>query len=233
MNTRAAARTAGILFVVADGAGIAAGGLENRVRNDPIDLASVATHRTSLESAATQELIMAVACVTIAVVLYPVLRRWSERLALGYVVCRTVEGVLYAISVVGLLTVVALGREGRADSRQLAGLVRTTRDWNNFALLYMTFAISAAVLSVALYRSVLVPRWLAGWGIVGAVLYFASGLAVVFGLAADSSTQTAGAAALAAQELVLAIWLIVRGFDERVRVASRTPDTPSLTAGKR
>lgn len=94
MNTRAAARTAGILFVVADGAGIAAGSLENRVRNDPIDLASVATHRTSLESAATLELIMAVACVTIAVVLYPVLRRWSERLALGYLVCRTVEGVL-------------------------------------------------------------------------------------------------------------------------------------------
>lgn len=224
MSTRAATRTAGILFVVADLAGFSAAFLEQPVRDDPLVLSTVAAHRATLTGGATAELVMGLACVAIAVVLYPVLRGHGERLALGYVVSRTIEGGLYALSVVGLLTLVSISRDAPPAAQQLAELAGTARDWTNDAVLYVPFALSAAILSAALYRPALVPRWLSGSGIVGALLYLGTGVAAMYGVKSGSAVLQAGVVPLALQELVLAIWLIVRGVNERVEAAPSRSD---------
>lgn len=77
----------------------------------------------------------------------------------------------------------------------------------------MAFSVSALILNYVLRRADLVPRWLASWGLAGAVLYLATGLMVVYGLEPFSATQTVLQLPLAVQEMVFAIWLIVKGFN--------------------
>ena len=68
--------------------------------------------------------------------------------------------------------------------------------------------LGAVMIYYLFYRSKLIPRWLSGWGLVGAVLYLAAPLFAMFGFALELLEMP-----LAIQEMVLAIWLIVRGFD--------------------
>jgi len=91
-----------------------------------------------------------------------------------------------------------------------------------------------------LYRSRLVPRWLSGWGLVGATLVTVAGLLVMLDLAVPlGTTQAILAIPIAVQEMVLAVWLIARGFNpaaiavepagEMSRWRATTPGTASAT----
>jgi hypothetical protein len=64
-----------------------------------------------------------------------------------------------------------------------------------------------------LYQSKLIPRWLSGWGLIGATLILLTGLLGFFGLSLESTTTTILAAPIALQEMVFAVWLIVKGFN--------------------
>lgn len=75
------------------------------------------------------------------------------------------------------------------------------------------FSVGALVLNAALYRSRLVPRWLSLWGLAGAAAYLAAGLLVMYGLKPLSAPQLVLEAPLGLQEVALALWLIVKGFD--------------------
>ena len=165
-----------------------------------------------------------------AVVIYPVLKRRSERLALGYVIARTLEAAFYVIDAVLLLTLLTVSRRfadaGAADStvyRTLGDLVLAARDWAGNGLLDATaFGLSAVILNAALYRARLVPRWLAVGGLVGAASYMAAGVMVIYGLEPLSTAQVVLEAPLGVQEMVLAIWLIVRGFSSAEATALST-----------
>ena len=77
----------------------------------------------------------------------------------------------------------------------------------------MIFSISALVLNVAFLRNGLIPRWLAMWGLIGVPLMFASGLLVMFeSLNSNTSTLNLLVVPLAVQEMVMAVWMIVKGF---------------------
>ena len=94
----------------------------------------------------------------------------------------------------------------------------------------MAFTVSALILNYALYRARLVPRWLSGWGLAGAVLYLAAGVAVLYGLEPMSATQNVLQAPLGLQEMVFAVWLIVKGFDT---AAIPRVDEPEITPAVR
>ena len=97
------------------------------------------------------------------------------------------------------------------------------RDWAGNAILDATaFGLSALLLNYTLYGARLVPRWLSVWGLAGASLYMAAGALVMYGLEPQSTAQVVLDAPLGLQEMALAIWLIVKGFN-----APEVADAPS------
>jgi hypothetical protein len=71
------------------------------------------------------------------------------------------------------------------------------------------FGLTALILNQILYQSKLIPRWLSGWGLLGAILIVAGGLAEPFGF----SQRMLLAVPIALQEMVFAVWLFIKGFN--------------------
>lgn len=123
------------------------------------------------------------------------------------------------ISATGLPALITVSEEYAAAEdgsafAALGQLVMAERDWAGHAVLDVAvFSLGALVLNAAFYRSRLVPRWLSGWGLAGAATYLAAGLLVIYGLEPLSTPQLVLEAPLGLQEIALALWLIVRGFD--------------------
>jgi hypothetical protein len=142
----------------------------------------------------------------VPVVFWPIGKRYNETLAMGYVVFRgALETVLYVVGALGWLLLIALSTEPNAAP--LAGFLRTAVAVNWDQLISIPFALGALMFSLLLYQSRLVPRWLSTWGLAGAALYIVPPLGTMFGLSLGILM-----APLAVQEMVMAVWLIAKGF---------------------
>jgi hypothetical protein len=96
------------------------------------------------------------------------------------------------------------------DPATLAGFVNTVEAVIGDQLIAIPFALGALMFYVLLYQSRLVPRWLSVWGLLGAVLYILPPLGSMFGISLGVLM-----APLAVQEMVMAVWLIAKGFSSR------------------
>jgi hypothetical protein len=161
------------------------------------------------------EIIVALAGIATAVVLWPVLKKQSEGAALGLVGARILESGTIFVGVAFLLSIVSLrqagaGAEALASSHTLAIL------YDRIFLLGQSFmpAICDLLLGFLLYRSRLVPRGLALIGIVGAAPLLAGYLAILFGLIGQH-VPLAGlfAVPVAIFEFSLGVWLVFKGFN--------------------
>jgi hypothetical protein len=190
------------------------------VVDDPRYIVGVAGADTSVRLGAFLELILIIANIGTAVVLWPVLRRVNEILALGFVTARLVECAFIAVGLLSLLSVVAL-RQGAAAGADAGSLVAVGQSL--VALHGWTFVLgpgfvvgigNGLILGYLMYRSALVPRGMAVLGLVGGPLIIASGAAVVLGvIEAGGLLQTIAALPEFLWELSLGIWLTVRGFN--------------------
>jgi hypothetical protein len=95
----------------------------------------------------------------------------------------------------------------------LGTLLLAVREWGGGVCSTIVFSLSALMLNYILYRSKLIPRWLSGWGFFGAILYLASGFLPLFGYGTNSTIYNLMEGLLFVQEMVLAVWLIVKGFN--------------------
>jgi Domain of unknown function (DUF4386) len=199
-------------------------------------LTGVAGDPDRLDAAALLHLIAAAACVGIAVALYPLLRKVNGALALGAVVFRTIEAVFYAASVVGLLSVLHLGQrlaaappDGAVAIHQIADSLLTMRDRANLLAVF-AFCVGALMYYGLFYRSRLVPRWLSVWGLIGALLMLSACLLALF-----SNNPVTGYTFLIlpilVQELVLAVWLLVRGFCPFPSTSEPSTESPAAHSG--
>jgi hypothetical protein len=175
---------------------------------------------TSVSLGAFLELILIIANIGTAVVLFPILRRVNEILALGYVTARVVECVFIAVGILSLLTVVTLRQEAAAgaDAGSLVAVGQSLvalHDWT--FLLGPGFVVgigNGLMLGYLMYRSALVPRGMAMLGLIGGPLVCASGIAILFGVfEAGSVWQAIATIPEFFWELSLGIWLTVRGFN--------------------
>src|SRR4028119_36052 len=176
------------------------------------------------------ELILVVANIGTAVVLWPVLKRVNEILALGFVTARIVESAFIAIGVLSLLTVVAL-RQGAAAGADASSLVTvgeslvTLHGWT--FLLGPGFAVgigNGLILGYLMYRSGLIPRGMAILGLIAGTMLLARFVGVLFGV--FEPLGVLGGLLVVPEfvwELSLAIWLIVKGFNPSA-VASLSTD---------
>jgi Domain of unknown function (DUF4386) len=221
-SDRKTATLVGVLFIVGDIAGVLSVVLMGRILDDPGALAKIATSHDRLVAGALLILVLGFTLAMIPILLYPIFRRYDEALALACVVFRgAIETVTYIVSAIVVLTIAELGQEYAGGSvsgpapQTLVVLLRAVQNSIAADVISIVFSIGAAIFYYLFYRSRLIPRWLSIWGLVGAALYLAAPLLDLFG-----SPFGVLMAPLALQELVLAVFLIVRGFDTSPGVTS-------------
>jgi len=221
MNTyRKTARIVGVLFIISTVAGVLSVVGSGPIIDAPDYLITASANENRVIIGALLELIMAAAFVSIPVMLFQILKKHNKSIALGYVVARSFEAVPVVVGVISLLSLLTLSQEyvqaGAPDAsyfQALGTLLLTVRDWTHVIGPMIFAAIGALSFYYLLYKSRLVPRWLSGWGLIGATLFLAAGLLGMFGLSPFSTTSTILVLPHALQEMVLAVWLIVKGFN--------------------
>jgi hypothetical protein len=218
---RRTARIVGVLFIVGTVAGSLSVLLSESILGAPGYLTEISTNEIRVAIGAFLELVMAVAVVAIPYVIFPILKKHDERIAIGYVGARTIEGVGYIVSVIILLSLTSLSQEfvkagaPVASSFQVLGdLLLAGREWVNFVGVYIVFNLGALLFYYVLFRSKLIPRLISAWGFIAALLWLAGILVVLFDITTTSSTiYTLSFVPMFAQEMVMAVWLIVKGFN--------------------
>ena len=206
----------GVLFIVATVSSVIGGLLIESIIDAPDDLVNVSANENQVIIGVLLELTWAASAVGITVLMFPILKKHNESLALGYVGARIFEGFIAAVGAISALLLIALSQEfvnavaPDATYFQTSGaLLLAARDWAWWIGPMLVFALSALIFNYLLYQSKLIPRWLSVWGLIGATLLLAEGLLGMFGL----TISTFLAAPIAVQEMVLAVWLIGKGFN--------------------
>jgi hypothetical protein len=177
---------------------------------------------TRVAVASLVELFTGVVLVGMAIAVYPVLKKFSPSAAIANIGARLLEGVIYIILVLSMLALAGLGRDyiaagSPSDSyfQVAGGLLLVVPDWAGHGILDVAiFPLGAVILYAVFYRVEFVPRWLSVWGLAGAVLYWVAGFLVMFHFIAPlESVHVMLQAPLGLQEVVLAIWLMAKGFN--------------------
>ncbi len=221
MNSdRKIARIAGTLFLTGTITGTLPTFFIGSHLDGPDYLTSISANGNQIMIGALFTLIAAVVSGSIAISLYPVLRKYNEALALGAVGFRLIEAVFYIVSVIGLLALLLLSQEfvkagspGDSSFQLLGTLALAIRNWAGFVFGVSAFSLGALMYYTVLYQSRLIPRWLSGWGLIAAALTLAAALLVMFGEKPLSPLMIALILPIFLQEIVLAGWLIVKGFN--------------------
>ena len=173
---------------------------------------------TRIELGAFMELLLAIGIIGTAVTLFPVVKRYNESIALGYVGLRTIEAASVIVGMVALLAVVTLRRPDAAgtDATTLQALAKglvAVHDWAFLLGPDLVLAVNTVCMAYLMYRSGLVPRFIGVLGLVGGPLIFVAATGVLFGLYSQQSPILFGAAVpVFGWELSLALWLIIKGF---------------------
>jgi hypothetical protein len=217
-STRKTALVAGVFYLITF-ISIPTLALYSPVKNHRDWILSSGTH-TAVLVGGFLEVIVALAGIGTAVTLYPVVRRQNESVALGFAAARVLEAGMIFTGVVSLLSLVTLRQDpGGAAGANAAALVTTGA--SHVAIYNWTFllgqslmpGINALLLGSLLYRSRLVPRVIPVLGLIGAPLLITAVIATLFGGTGQySSVALLAALPVAAWELSLGVWLVVKGF---------------------
>ena len=177
-------------------------------------LGGVAANETQVIVAGMLLLTNAAAVVVIPALLFPTLEKHNTHLARLYPGSRILEAAALVVGVVGLLSLVTLSRDylpsgaDAASFRASAAALLAVYDWGVLVGILFLFSLAGLLLNYVLYRARLVPRWLAIWGLVGVALLLVEGALEAFG----AENLEIMSLPFAVQEMVFALWLIVKGF---------------------
>lgn len=235
MNTnRKTAIIVGILFIIGTASGVL-----SVVVTAPIMAGS--TYPFNISASATQWimgtlfiLLMGLSLAMMPVMLYPIFKKHNEVLAFGAVLFRGVlEAISYIFLVISNLLLLTLseiyGKTGAADAsylQTLGSMLTASKDWT---LMWgsLVFGIGALMIYALFYKTRLVPRWLSAWGFIGAVLYFVATFVGMLSPLHIAPSLGLGIGLLlvplAIQEMVFALWLIVKGFNSPVTLSTPAP----------
>jgi uncharacterized membrane protein len=215
-SDRKTAIIVGVLFIIATAAPITSAFFTGSI-HDVDYLTAVSANETQVLTGVLLLLTMTAAIVLIPIMMFPILRKYSEGLALGYVGARIFEGFFSAVNIIFLLLILSLSREFVHSAAPVTSYFQTSGalllagfDWGS-VLLDFTFTIGAIVFNYLLYKSKLVPRWLSILGLIGGALWLAYAPLRMFDLSPPSLEILA--LPIAAQEMIFAAWLIAKGFN--------------------
>ena len=231
MNSdRKTATIVGLLFILATTAPITSAFFTGSI-HDTDYLTAVSANQNRVLIGVLLLLIMTASIVSIPIVIYPVLKKRNETLALGYVGARIFEGFFSAINIISLLLLLSLSREFATSTTPVDSYFQTSGalllsgfDWGSI-LLDFPFTIGALVLNYLLYKSRLVPRWLSALGLIGAALWLTDAFLRMFSLSSPSLEILA--LPIAAQETILAAWLTIKGFNTSATAPESNMNPPT------
>jgi hypothetical protein len=174
----------GVLYLITFVTSIGALILYQPLLDDPAGYIASAAHDNEIFLGALLELLLIIANIGTAVVIFPIVRRLNEELALGYVTARLFESTFILVGIVAVLGVVTLQQEAAGASEgSIAYTLAAIKDWTfNLGPGWVVGWGNGLILGYLMLRSGLVPRKLAILGLVAGPLIVLSGTAVMFGV---------------------------------------------------
>jgi hypothetical protein len=223
-SNRKTAIIVGVLFITVLVSSMLSGVFSGSI-DDPDYLTAAFANENRVLIGVLFQLTLTASVVAIPILMFPILKKHNEGLALGYVGARIFEGFFDVVIAISMLLLLTLSREfvkagaPDASSFQTSGaLLLALKDWASVPEQF-PYGLGALILNYALYQSELIPRWLSGWGLVGGALIIAMGFLRLFGRPVFLL-----AIPIVLNELVLAVWLIVKGFNSSA-IASESAKT--------
>jgi hypothetical protein len=198
----------------------------------PDYLVKIAANESQFVIAALFVLLMGLALAMVPVMMYSILKEHNQALALGYVVFRgALEAATYIAVVITWLFLLIVGRgyaaAGAPEAAYFQTLGSLLKEGNDSIapVLGIVFSLGALMLYYVFYQSNLIPRWISGWGVFAILLHLATCFLIMFRLqSAFSTINMVMNFPIFLQEMVMAVWLIVRGFNPSA-VASQSART--------
>jgi hypothetical protein len=216
-----AATIVGVLFITATGAAIVSGAFLLPILEAPDYLVRISAHETRVGIGALFYFAMAAAGAGIAIPMYPILKQYNEPMALGAVGFRMIEGAIFMVGVMCILALVTVSQAfvqaGAPYGSHFQTLGELLLAGYTIAQAVVpgvfAFSLGALMYYYVFYQYNLVPRWLSVWGLLGVTLGIVNGLVDMFGGVPNETVSMLLDLPLFVQEMVLAVWLIVRGFN--------------------
>jgi len=221
-TNRNTAIVVGSLFIIGTVSGILSAVFTGEILGASDYLVQVAANETQIVTGAFFILLMGLSLAMVPVMMYPLFKKQNGALALGAVVFRgPIEAAVYVLMVVSWLLLIVVSRESAnaADSSsfQALGAVLAQANETINPVLEIVFSLGALMFYTLFYQTRLIPRWLSGWGIIGAIVYFVAGVMALF-----STPMEILLALLGVQEMVMALWLIFKGFNQPKNTAENS-----------
>ena len=219
-SIRKTAMIVGALFIIATIAGMIGAILLGPILDDPDYLVNTSAHENEVALGALSYIIQGVAVVGIAVMIFPILKKVNEGLALAYVGFRTLECVILIVVAMSLLSLLTLSQEyvkaGASDAASFeaqGAILLAQQEWSNIPA-DIVFGLGCLMVYYLLYQSKLVPRPLSAWGFIGGAFMLVTAPLAAFGVISFLDTPSVLLnLPIAVLEMVLALWLIVKGFN--------------------
>jgi hypothetical protein len=218
---RKTAAVVGVLFILGTVPALLSLPLGLNTVNAPDHLTAISTNESQMILFTAIKFFMGVACAGIGLALYPILKKFNEGLAIGAAGFRVIEGMTSVVGAVLYIVLLALSQEFVKAGAPASSYFQTADvvinagiNWLRDAAMLLTFGIGALMYYIVFYQYRIVPRWLTVWGLVGIILTIISALLVMFHLLPPFGTiQVILNLPILPQELVLAVWLIAKGFN--------------------
>ncbi|MBK9711307.1 MAG: DUF4386 domain-containing protein [Kouleothrix sp.] len=223
---RTTARVVGVVYLAGFVVGLVGEGLIQSILGAPNHLSTVTANSMLLATGAILWLMAVVGDAAHGVLMFPVLNRHSERLAIGYLAARIVDAIFIAVMVLFLLLQIPLGsaylKAAAPDAFYLQALSAVSVQASQYAYQIGMSALGLAglMLCYTLYKAKLVPRWLAVWGLVGYAIIFCGMISEIMGSGLGLVSSIPGGL----WEVFIGVWLIAKGFNASAIVpqAART-----------
>ncbi len=211
----------GVLYIIGTVSGILSVVVTGAILVAPISPEQISANANQIILGALSVLTMGLALAMVPVLMYPILKKYNQSMAMGYVVFRgALETVVYMAMAISWLSLVKLsesyvqaGAPTVPGFESLGALVLDGHDATR-SVLEIVFPLGALMFYAMLYQSKLIPRWLSGWGFLAAIVWLVVGLMATFQFIAPLSTlQLSLSIPIGVQEMVMAVWFIVKGFN--------------------
>jgi hypothetical protein len=225
INTyRTTAIVVGVVYVAGFVIGIPASGLIQSILGMPDYLSTVPAHSMMLSIGAILWLMTAAGDAAHGILMFPLLKPHSERLAIGYLAARIIDAVFLAIYVLFVLLQIPLG------SAYLKAVAPTTFSLQALSTVliqampyadnigWIALGLAGVMLNAVFYRARLVPRWIAVWGLVGYTIICCGMVSELMGSGLGLVSELPGGL----WEVFMGVWLIAKGFNASAFVSHAT-----------
>ena len=215
VNTyRTTATVVGIVWLAGFVLAVVGNNLILSILGAPNHLSTVSAHSMQVAIGAILWLMTVAGDTAHGILMLPILKQHSERMAFGYLAARIVDAVFIAIMVLFLLIQIPLGSEylkATASNTlflQSLSVVSVQASQYAYQIGMSTLGVAGLLLNLMFYRTKLIPRWIAIWGLAGYAIIFCGMLSSILGSGLGDVSSIPGGL----WEVFVGVWLIVKGF---------------------